>query len=143
MKKLSGVTKKLTGMAKLRGMKIGAVITAALAVGVFAAAPAAQAQRFGIAVQLGGPAYYTPAPVAVYGNGYGYGYGAPAYGYYGGDDGAYAQGYRWGDSDGWRDRGGWGGDDRRGWGGDDRRGWGGDDRGGWGRGGDRGGREHR
>ena len=145
MKKLSTLVAKLTGR-KLKGMGVLAAATLAGAV-LMAGAPAAQAQRFGIGVQFGGPRYYAPAPpVAVYG-GAGYGYGAPAVygnGYYGG----YAQPYGDGDGDGWRNQYYGGGDDHRGWGdGDgDRRGWGGDDHRGWGGGDDHrgwGGREHR
>jgi len=134
MKKLSNITAKLTGM-KVNVFGVLAAATLAGAV-LVAGAPAAQAQQFGVAVRLGGPRYYAPAPpVAVYG---GYGYSGPVVygnGYYGGYDRVY------GDRDGWRgddrrdDRRGWGDrDDRRGWGGDDRR----DDRRGWG-----GGEDHR
>lgn len=133
MKKLSNFTAKLTGM-KFNVVGVLAAATLAGAV-LVAGTPAAQAQQFGIGVQIGGPRYYAPAPpVAVYG---GYGYNAPVVygnGYYGG----YAQPYGDGDGDGWRNRGGYygGDDDRRGWGdgwrgGDDRRGWGGERRG-WG-----------
>ncbi|HEY5213121.1 MAG TPA: hypothetical protein VIJ38_08880 [Acidobacteriaceae bacterium] len=105
MKKLSNITAKLTGM-KFNVYGVLAATTLAGAV-LAAGAPAAQAQRFGVAVRIGGPRYYAPAPpVAVYG---GYGYSAPVV--YGN---GYAYGPVYGDRDGWR------GDDRR----DDRRGWG-------------------
>lgn len=47
----------------------------ALAAAAAAVTPAANAQRLSFGVSVGGPAYYAPAPVVVYGGpSYGYGY---------------------------------------------------------------------
>ena len=80
--KLSDVTAKLTCM---KGKAVRVLAASALAGAVLsAAAPAAQAQQFGIGVQFGGPRYYAPPPPPprVYG-GYVQGYGPGYRPYYG------------------------------------------------------------
>ena len=80
--KLSNLTAKLTCM---KGKAVRVLAASALAGAVLtAAAPAAQAQRFAIGVQFGGPRYYAPAPPRVYGYVPGY-YGSYYHPYYGGD----------------------------------------------------------
>ena len=83
--KLSTLTAKLTF---LKNRAFRALAVATLAGAALAAAPAAQAQHFGIGVRIGGPVYVAPRPVYV----------APApiyfHGYYGPE-------YR--HFDGWRD----------------------------------------
>ena len=65
--KLSDVTTKLT-CVKSKAFRVLAAAT--LAGAALAAAPAAQAQHFGVAIQFGGPRYVAPAPVYGYGSGY-------------------------------------------------------------------------
>ncbi len=83
--KLSDLTTKLTCM---KGKAVRVLAAGALAGAVLtAAAPAAQAQRFGIGVQFGGPRYFAPPPPPprVYGYGYYNGYYPGFHPYYGGD----------------------------------------------------------
>jgi hypothetical protein len=99
--KLSNVTAKLTYVKQhaFRALTVATLAGAALT--AVAAAPAAEAQRVGFGVVIGGPRYYAPAPPVVV-------YRGPAFGYP-----AYYHGYdRWHHDD-------WGrfhGYDHRGWG---------------------------
>jgi hypothetical protein len=82
--KLSNLTAKLTSITQSASIKrnaLRALAVATLAGAALAAAPAAQAQRFAIAVRVG-PRYIAPAPpVVVYNTPGYYGYAAPVYGY--------------------------------------------------------------
>jgi hypothetical protein len=108
--KLSNLTAKLTSTRQFASLKQNAVriltvaTLAGAALAAVAVAPAAQAQRVGFGVVIGGPRYYAPVPPVVVYHGPAYGY--PAYP-------AYNHGYdRWHHDD-------WGhfhGYDHRGWG---------------------------
>ncbi len=99
--KLSNVTAKLTYLKQnvVRVLTVATLAGAALT--AVAVAPAAQAQRVGFGVVIGGPRYYAPAPpVVVY---HGPAFGVPAYPAYG----AYYRGYDRDDYrhfDAWHDR---------------------------------------
>ncbi len=77
--KLSDITAKLTySIRNLNSTATRTLGIAALAGAALATIPAAQAQRFAVGVQFGGPRYYAPAPPRFVGPAYGYGYG-PGY----------------------------------------------------------------
>ena len=72
--KLTNVSAQL---ATMKSHAVKALAVAALAGAALAAVPAAQAQRFVVGVNVGGPRYFAPAPpVVVYGPAFygGYGY---------------------------------------------------------------------